>query len=160
MSQHPKAQAKPKRTPRAVAVPKSASASTPEPSTQKGSTPVLPQVALPLVSASNLATLHVASSAAVEPLPTIFFPTLLPSLLEESSPELCWEWRLGAARVAARLTQFGWNASAYAAGSVVGHWRADSLDELRTTVLQSALPLAFFDPLRTPWVLAYDVAGF
>lgn len=93
-------------------------------------------------------------------IPTTFFPTLLPSLLGESSPELCWEWHSGAARVAARLTQFGWNASAYSAGSAVGHWRADSLEELRSAVLHSDLPAAFSGPLGAPWVLAYDSAGF
>lgn len=104
-------------------------------------------------------------SAAPEPeRPTIFLPTLLPDPFGEASPELCWEWSHGPARVSVRLTQFGWQASAFVEGSAISHWRADTLQDLREEAMASlsdgSLPPSFDAPLGSRWALAYEVAGF
>lgn len=94
---------------------------------------------------------------------TIFLPTLLPDPFGESSPELCWEWSEHQSRVALRLTQFGWTASAFVEGSAIAHWSADTLADLRDNLCSSVgidLPQAFSEPMRARWALAYEVAGF
>lgn len=153
MSQHPKAKAKLNSAPKGAA----ASGSAPPPATKTAAQPSTPSAAK-ASAPSHPQTSPQAPKASL--VPTIFLPTLLPSLLEESSPELCWEWTSGGARLAARLTQFGWNASAYAESSAIGHWRADSLEELRAEIRKGRLPAAFSAALAAPWALAYDVAGF
>lgn len=96
--------------------------------------------------------------------PTIFLPTLLPDPFGESSPELCWEWNDSPARVTARLTQFGWHATAFVEGSAVMHWTADSLADLREEVVsalvEGLLHPAFEKGMSARWALAYEVAGF
>lgn len=102
-----------------------------------------------------------ARKAPTPPSQAIFLPTLRPDPFGEASPELCWEWSLAPARLALRLTQFGWSASALSDGTPICHFTADSLQDLRESVADSPeIASSSFADLALPWVLAYEVAGF
>lgn len=94
------------------------------------------------------------------PTPCVFMPTLLPDPFGETSPELCWEMRLKAIRVAIRLTQFGWNARVFGEGLEPITEKADHLSDLRELLNAHALPKTVATALSGLWVLAYDTAGF
>lgn len=91
--------------------------------------------------------------------PTIFLPTLLPDPFGEGSPELCWELREGPAKIALRLTQFGWSASC-SEGAAASYFKADLLADLREEVSASdKVPASLAAKAKAPWVLAYEADG-
>jgi hypothetical protein len=87
-------------------------------------------------------------------------PTLIPDPFGETSPELCWEFRLNSIRVAIRLTHFGWNARVFGQAIEPLTEKADHLSDLRELLCVHALPKPILTALAEPWVLAYDTAGF